>query len=72
MNDERLLVQRYLLSLYIQARNEAEGLTTPEARWAALGRRMKAAKEAERARRLREGRKAWKEARVSDETSHGL
>lgn len=50
MPENELLMQRWLLSLSIQERNEREGLDTPEKRLLALNERMKQAKEDERKR----------------------
>lgn len=50
MAENKLLMQRWLLSLYIQERSDREGLDTPEKRLAALNERMKKAKEDERKR----------------------
>ncbi len=56
IEDWDLFEKRWQLSLYIQERNEREGLDTPEKRLAALNERMVAAMKAERVRVAREGK----------------
>jgi len=56
MRDNELLWQRFLLSMYIQDRNERDGLDTPDKRLQALGERMKEARDQERERVLFEQR----------------